>query len=139
MSPVHPLLPIADARGQVMERPKTEVLPWQAAEKSRSLHSHGEDMFISIVAHTSHHLRSVPMRGDNRQQEAMFRVLSPEQRVPADHPLRRMREMVDRVLVELSPEFDSLYARRDRPSIRPEKLLRRCCCRSCTPCGASAC
>lgn len=64
------------------------------------------------------------MRGDDQQQEAMFSVLSPEQRVPADHPLRQIREMVDRVLIELSPEFAALYARTGRPSIPPEKLLR---------------
>jgi transposase len=64
------------------------------------------------------------MRGDDEQQQAMFSVLSPEQRVPADHPLRRIREMVDRVLIELSAEFDALYARTGRPSIPPEKLLR---------------
>jgi len=44
--------------------------------------------------------------------------------VPQDHPLRAIREMVDRVLVELSPEFDRLYARTGRPSVPPEKLLK---------------
>jgi len=43
------------------------------------------------------------MRGDDRQQAAMFSYLSPEQRVPADHPLRPMRRMVDDVLRGLSP------------------------------------
>jgi len=38
------------------------------------------------------------MRGDDRQQGAMFSYISPEQRVPADHPLRPIREMVDEVL-----------------------------------------
>ena len=64
------------------------------------------------------------MRGDDDQQEMVFSFVSPEQRVPADHPLRPTREMVDRVLRELSPEFDALYARIGRPSIPPEKLLR---------------
>jgi transposase len=64
------------------------------------------------------------MRGDDEQQEMVFSFVSPEQRVPADHPLRPIREMVDRVLRELSPEFDGLYARIGRPSIPPEKLLR---------------
>jgi transposase len=64
------------------------------------------------------------MRGDDQQQQAMFSVLSPEKRVPAEHPLRMIRGMVDRVLIELSPEFDALYARTGRPSIPPEKLLR---------------
>jgi len=64
------------------------------------------------------------MRGDDRQQGAMFSYISPEQRVPADHPLRPIRAMVDDVLRGLSPQFDALYARGGRPSIAPEKLLR---------------
>jgi transposase len=64
------------------------------------------------------------MRGDDRQQCAMFSYISPEQRVLADHPLRPIRQMVDDVLRGLSPHFDALYARRGRPSIAPEKLLR---------------
>ena len=64
------------------------------------------------------------MRGDDRQQGAMFSYVSPEQRVPADHPLRPIREMVDEVLQELSPRFDRMYAQMGRPSIAPEKLLR---------------
>lgn len=64
------------------------------------------------------------MRGDDRQQAAMFSYLSPEGRVPQDHPLRPIRQMVDQVLAELSPQFERLYARTGRPSIAPEKLLR---------------
>ena len=54
----------------------------------------------------------------------MFSYLSPEQRVPADHPLRAIRAMVDEVLRQLSPQFDRLYAKIGRPSIAPEQLLR---------------
>ncbi len=64
------------------------------------------------------------MRGDDRQQAKMFSYISPEQRVPLDHPLRVIREMVDRALTRLSPLFDELYAATGRPSIPPEKLLR---------------
>lgn len=64
------------------------------------------------------------MRGDDQQQGAMFSYISPEQRVPADHPLRPIRQMVDKVLKELSPRFARLYAKMGRPSIAPEKLLR---------------
>jgi transposase len=64
------------------------------------------------------------MRGDDLQQGAMFSYLSPEQRVPADHPLRPIRRMVDRVLKRLSPRFEGMYAEGGRPSIPPEKLLR---------------
>jgi transposase len=66
----------------------------------------------------------VRMRGDDEQQGAMFSYICPEQRVPADHPLRPIRQMVDDVLRGLSPQFDALYARTGRPSIAPEKLLR---------------
>jgi transposase len=64
------------------------------------------------------------MRGDDVQQQAMFSYLSPEARVPKDHPLRLIREMVNRALRELSGEFQAMYARDGRPSIPPEKLLR---------------
>jgi transposase len=63
-------------------------------------------------------------RGEDRRQQAMFSVLSPEQRVPQDHPLRAIRAMVDDVLHHLSPTFDAIYAQAGRPSIPPEHLLR---------------
>src|SRR5258708_8442011 len=64
------------------------------------------------------------MRGDDQQQNHMFSYLSPEARVRKDHPLRAIRAMVDEVLAQLSPRFDTVYARVGRPSIAPEKLLR---------------
>src|SRR5262249_2287267 len=64
------------------------------------------------------------MRGDDQHPEGMFSYIRPEQRVPADHPLRPIREMVDTALRELSPEFARLYPKTGRPSIPPENLLR---------------
>ncbi len=64
------------------------------------------------------------MRGNDTQQGAIFSYLSPEQRVPADHPLRPIRQMVDTVLKRLSACFEAMYAEGGRPSIPPEKLLR---------------
>ena len=64
------------------------------------------------------------MRGEDQQQNHIFSYLSPEQRVRKDHPLRAIRIMVDEVLRQLSPRFDSMYASVGRPSIAPEKLLR---------------
>jgi transposase len=64
------------------------------------------------------------MRGDDLHEDGMFSYISPERRVPKDHPLRTIRKMVDEILVELSPQFKKLYSRTGRPSIAPEKLLR---------------
>ena len=64
------------------------------------------------------------MRGSDTQQSAMFSYLSPEDRVPASHPLRPVRTMVDVALKELSTVFDEMYTAFGRPSIAPEKLLR---------------
>lgn len=64
------------------------------------------------------------MRGDDRGPETMFSYVSAEQRVPADHPLRAIRALVDDVLRDMSREFDGLYATVGRPSIPPERLLR---------------
>jgi transposase len=64
------------------------------------------------------------MRGDDPQNGAMFSYLMPEQRVPADHPLRPLRQLVDGALARLSPRFDRMYSDIGRPSIPPEKLLR---------------
>jgi transposase len=64
------------------------------------------------------------VRGDNEQQAGMFSYISPEQRVPVDHPLRPIRKMTDEIFKQLSPRFDQLYWRTGRPSIAPERLLR---------------
>ena len=64
------------------------------------------------------------MRGVEDHQESMFSYISPERRVPQDHPLRPMRQMVDEVLSELTSVFDRMYADVGRPSIPPEQLLR---------------
>jgi transposase len=64
------------------------------------------------------------MRGDDNQQEGMFSYVSPEKRVPADHPLRPIRKMVDEILKEMSPQFAKLYSDVGRPSIAPERLFR---------------
>jgi transposase len=64
------------------------------------------------------------MRGDDRPDEELFSYVPLEQRVPQDHPLRRLRALMDPVLRELSPHFTQMYARGGRPSIAPEKLLR---------------
>jgi transposase len=79
------------------------------------------------------------MRGRDTQQTAMFSYLSPEQRVPADHPLRSIRQMVDLALKGLSPAFNQMYAAFGRPSIAPEKLLRALLLQVLYRSAASAC
>ena len=64
------------------------------------------------------------MRGKDEQQLDVFSYISPEQRVPHDHPLRPLRVMTDEALRELQSRFNKLYAKTGRPSIAPEKLLR---------------
>src|SRR5213592_3519045 len=64
------------------------------------------------------------MRGHDEQAAHLFSYVSPEQRVPADHPLRAIRQMTDRVLATLSRKFARMYSDVGRPSIAPEKLLR---------------
>ena len=64
------------------------------------------------------------MRGADEQTGAMFSYVSLEGRVPADHPLRAIRQITDRALERLSPKFGTLYIRFGRPSVPPEKLLR---------------
>jgi transposase len=64
------------------------------------------------------------MRGEDTHQDHLYSYLSPEQRVPADHPLRAIRRMANTVLERLSPQLDTLYSAVGRPSIPPEKLLR---------------
>jgi transposase len=64
------------------------------------------------------------MRGDDIQQVTMFSYLSPDQRVPVDHPLRAIRDFADRILDGMSDTFDKMYSAVGRRSIAPEKLLR---------------
>ncbi len=64
------------------------------------------------------------MRGSDERQPTMFSYISAEERVPANHPLRSLRALVEPVLKELSPRFDEMYSKIGRPSIPPERLLR---------------
>ena len=65
------------------------------------------------------------MRGDDQQQQSgMFSYVALEDRIPADHPLRGVRKLVDAVLAGMSKDFEGLYSKVGRPSIPPERLLR---------------
>ncbi len=64
------------------------------------------------------------MRGDSERQATIMLAATPEAFVPADHPLRRIKPLVDDCLARLSPRFDAMYARRGRPTIPPEHMLK---------------
>jgi transposase len=64
------------------------------------------------------------MRGKPEQQLAMLSSLSTEDLIPTDHPIRRIRGVVEDVLVELDGDLDAMYSRIGRPSVPPEQLLK---------------
>ena len=64
------------------------------------------------------------MRGKDQKQGTLLCIVSPESRVPSDHPLRGIKVLADEALRRLSELFDEMYAREGRPSIPPERLLK---------------
>ena len=64
------------------------------------------------------------MRGEPDRQETMLSLWTPEQRVPQDHPLRKIKTLADRELKRLSPVFDAMYSTTGRPSVPPERVLK---------------
>jgi transposase len=64
------------------------------------------------------------VRGKPEQQLAMLTSLSTEDLIPTDHPIRRIRRVVEVVLAELDGEFEAMYSRIGRPSVPPEQLLK---------------
>jgi hypothetical protein len=79
---------------------------------------------------TISYLEAGSIWGDDTHRDAMFGYLSPAARVPKDHPLRPLRQMVNRALRELSRDFQAMYSREGRPSIPPEKLWEYDCPKS---------
>ncbi|AKQ63842.1 Mobile element protein [Myxococcus hansupus] len=65
-------------------------------------------------------------RGRPEQQTTLFSLRTPGDRVPAGHPLRRVKDMADAALAALLPTFDAMYSGTGRPSIPPEPLLKSC-------------
>lgn len=64
------------------------------------------------------------MRGAETKQASMLSLLTPEKRVPANHPLRRVKQLAELCLAQLSPLFDAMYSSVGRSSIPPERLLK---------------
>lgn len=64
------------------------------------------------------------MRGSDDQNGSLFSYVNLDERIPARHPLRKIRDVVNSALATLDADFDRLYASEGRPSIAPERLLR---------------
>ena len=64
------------------------------------------------------------MRGKPEQQLAMLTSLSTEDLIPIDHPIRRIRKVIDEVVVDMDGDLDAMYSRIGRPSVPPEQLLK---------------
>ena len=77
----------------------------------------------SVMVQSPRQIGGGKMRGRFRDQGGLFSYVSPETRVPPQHPLRRVRELVREVLMELSRSLGRLYASEGRPSVPPEQLL----------------
>lgn len=79
------------------------------------------------------------MRGEDIQQHSLFSYGSLEERVPADHPLRPIRAMVDEALKGLDARFEALYDADGKSNSTRSAFCAPCCCRCCTRCAANAC
>jgi hypothetical protein len=64
------------------------------------------------------------MRGFDWSQATMLMLVNPEQRVPSNHPIRRIKPLAEAALKELSPLLEQMYSEMGRPSIPPERLLK---------------
>jgi transposase len=64
------------------------------------------------------------MRGDSDRQALVFSALTPDQLVPADHPIRAIKPIAERALRAISPTLSKMYSKWGRPSIPPEYLLK---------------
>jgi transposase len=64
------------------------------------------------------------MRGEVTKQSSMLSLRTPADRVPSDHPLRRVKDLADGALGVLSPTLEAMYSKVGRPSIPPERLLK---------------
>ncbi len=66
------------------------------------------------------------MPGQQQRTGTLFSSISTEERIPAAHPLRQVRRLVDQPLDCLNPAFCKLYPDAGRPSIRPDFALSGC-------------
>ena len=64
------------------------------------------------------------MRGETNKQPNLFSYVDLESRIPKNHPIRKIRTIVDKALTDLEDTFSEMYAAVGRPSIPPEQLIR---------------
>ena len=64
------------------------------------------------------------MRSEISPQEINFSYRALESRIPTDHPIRKVRKVVDQALKEMAPTLDDMYSQAGHPSIPPEQLIR---------------
>jgi transposase len=72
------------------------------------------------------------MRGIDETSGSLFSYVDLEDRIPAKHPLRKIRQVVNEALTSLDADFEGLYVRFGRPSIAPERLIRASLLQSCS-------
>ena len=76
------------------------------------------------MIHPAQALAGVDMRGTDEASGSLFSYVDLEARIPARHPLRKIRQVVNDALASLDADFDELYTDFGRPSIAPERLIR---------------
>src|ERR1700732_4791585 len=110
-------------------RPRKSAIPATCAScRARGIRSSSllKNPFVTRESDDSmmhHEWSGARMRGPFVDQGGLFSYVAPEARVPANHPLRKIRELVRDVLSELNRSLGRLYASEGRPSIPPEQLL----------------
>jgi transposase len=69
-------------------------------------------------------MEAIIMRGYVERQQSIFVVFDLEQKVPTDHPLRKIKKWADGALAEMSRDFNRAYGTTGKPGIPPEQLIK---------------
>jgi hypothetical protein len=102
----------------------TSAVP-QKPQNQRGFTGCGKTLCLLVIpAFFFHLIFPIIMRGDGQKQATMFIYLTLAQRIPADHPARQIRALMDRALERMDAKLEQLYSNTGRPSIAPERLLR---------------
>src|SRR5271169_6140306 len=104
-------------------RPEPALVQRKTSKRTSSLLKNLSQWRIFADSVFYHESAEACMRGAFEDQGRLFSYIAPEARVPANHPLRKVRELVRELLHELNRSLSKLYASEGRPSIPPEQLL----------------